>query len=38
MNADSYDFGYIDSSKYSGQIYYTPVNNANGFWQFTAGG
>ncbi|KAI7348256.1 aspartic protease pepB [Hortaea werneckii] len=36
--AGTYDFGYIDSSKYSGEIYYTPVNNANGFWQFTAGG
>jgi len=34
----TYDFGYIDSSKYSGSITYVPVNTANGFWQFTAGG
>lgn len=34
----SYDFGYIDSSKYTGSIAYTPVNSANGFWEFTATG
>lgn len=34
----SYDFGYIDSSKYVGSITYVPVNTANGFWEFTAGG
>ena len=36
--AGSYDFGFIDSSKYTGAITYTPVNSANGFWQFNAGG
>ena len=36
--AGTYDFGYIDSSKYTGSITYVPVNTANGFWQFTAGG
>ncbi|KAL1305500.1 hypothetical protein AAFC00_002373 [Neodothiora populina] len=36
--AGSYDFGYIDSSKYSGSITYVPVNTANGFWQFTTTG
>lgn len=29
---------YIDSSKYTGSITYVPVNTANGFWEFTAGG
>jgi aspergillopepsin I len=33
----SYDFGFIDSTKYKGSISYVPVNTANGFWQFTAG-
>ncbi|KAF4302444.1 putative aspartic endopeptidase pep1 protein [Botryosphaeria dothidea] len=30
----SYDFGYIDSSKYTGDIVYTSVSTANGFWEF----
>ncbi len=34
----SYDFGFIDSSKYTGDITYTPVNTANGFWEFTGTG
>jgi len=33
----TYDFGYIDSSKYKGSITYVPVSTANGFWEFTAG-
>ena len=36
--AGSYTFGYIDSSKYSGSITYVPVDDSQGFWQFTAGG
>lgn len=36
--AGTYDFGYIDSSKYTGSITYTNVDTSNGFWQFTAGG
>ncbi|EPS36448.1 hypothetical protein H072_10015 [Dactylellina haptotyla CBS 200.50] len=32
----SYDFGYIDSKKYNGTIKYTPLANANGFWEFTS--
>nr|AUS76867.1 aspartic proteinase [Leptoxyphium fumago] len=36
--AGTYDYGYIDSSKYSGSIHYVPVNTANGFWEFTASG
>ncbi|KZF23980.1 aspartic protease pepA [Xylona heveae TC161] len=34
----SYDFGYIDSSKYTGSITYTSVDNSQGFWQITASG
>jgi aspergillopepsin I len=34
----SYDFGFIDSSKYTGDITYTSVNTANGFWEFTGTG
>lgn len=33
----SYQFGYIDSSKYTGKITYVPVDNSQGFWGFTAG-
>lgn len=32
----SYDFGYIDSSKYTGTLAYTNVDNSQGFWSFTA--
>lgn len=32
----SYDFGYTDSSKYTGEIAYTDVDNSQGFWSFTA--
>ncbi|KIX97696.1 uncharacterized protein Z520_06474 [Fonsecaea multimorphosa CBS 102226] len=34
----SYDFGFIDSSKYTGDITYTPVDNSNGFWEITGTG
>lgn len=34
----SYDFGYIDSSKYTGSITYTGVDNSQGFWGFTSSG
>jgi len=34
----TYDFGYIDTAKYTGSIAYAPVNTANGWWQFTATG
>lgn len=35
--AGSYDFGIIDSSKYTGDITYTSViSNTNGFWSFSS--
>lgn len=34
----TYTFGTIDSSKYSGQIAYVPVDPSRGFWSFTAAG
>lgn len=30
----AYEFGKIDTTKYTGHIYYTPVNNSQGWWQF----
>jgi aspergillopepsin I len=33
----TYDFGYIDSSKYTGAITYVPVDSSQGFWSFKAG-
>lgn len=37
-NGGSYDFGYIDSSKYSGDITYIDVLRENpSYWDFTAG-
>ncbi|KAH8691659.1 aspartic proteinase II-1 [Talaromyces proteolyticus] len=34
--AGSYDFGFTDSSKYTGEIAYTDVDDSQGFWSFTA--
>jgi len=34
----SYDFGFIDSTKYKGSIVYAPVDNSQGFWEFNADG
>lgn len=34
----SYNFGYIDSSEYTGSITYTAVDNSQGFWGFTSSG
>lgn len=34
----TYDFGYIDRSKYTGSLVYTDVDSSQGFWMFTADG
>ena len=34
----SYNFGYLDSSEYTGDITYTAVDNSQGFWGFTSSG
>ncbi len=31
----SYDFGYTDSTKYTGTIQYAPVDSSNGFWEYS---
>ncbi|KAH6954810.1 aspartic peptidase domain-containing protein [Fusarium avenaceum] len=34
----TYNFGYIDSTAYTGKIGYAPVDSSQGFWDFTASG
>lgn len=34
----TYNFGYIDNTKYTGDIAYVAVDNSRGFWEFTASG
>lgn len=34
----TYDFGFIDSTKYTGNITYAPVIASSGFWMFKMGG
>lgn len=34
--AGTYEFGAIDSTKFSGPLAWTPVNTTSGFWQFTS--
>jgi aspergillopepsin I len=34
----TYDFGFVDKSKYTGSITYTDVDSSQGFWMFTADG
>ncbi|KAK1998083.1 eukaryotic aspartyl protease [Colletotrichum falcatum] len=36
--AGKYNFGYIDSSAYTGSITYTSVNSRQGYWGFTSSG
>ncbi|KAL9608122.1 MAG: hypothetical protein Q9167_007029 [Letrouitia subvulpina] len=32
----TFDFGYIDDSKYTGEITYVDVDTSNGFWEFSS--
>ena len=32
----SYDFGYVDKSKYKGSLTYVPVDSSRGYWGFTS--
>lgn len=34
----TYDFGFIDESKHTGELTYTDIDNSQGFWEFTGTG
>ena len=34
----AYDFGFIDTTKYTGSISYAPVDSSRGFWEFASTG
>ncbi|ETN38819.1 uncharacterized protein HMPREF1541_06858 [Cyphellophora europaea CBS 101466] len=34
----TYDFGFIDDSKHTGEIHYTDIDSSQGFWEFTGTG
>ncbi|AEO71025.1 uncharacterized protein THITE_2092533 [Thermothielavioides terrestris NRRL 8126] len=36
--AGTYDFGFVDKAKYSGEITYVPVNPDPGYWAFNSSG
>lgn len=36
--AGTYNFGYIDTTAYTGSLTYTTVDNSEGFWKFTSSG
>ncbi|KAJ9151753.1 Endothiapepsin [Pleurostoma richardsiae] len=38
LTTGSYDFGYIDTTKYKGTMTYVPVDSRNGYWGFTSSG
>ncbi|KAF4993538.1 hypothetical protein FGRMN_6397 [Fusarium graminum] len=38
LKPGKYNFGYIDSSAYTGKIGYASVDSSQGFWDFTASG
>ncbi|KAF6809078.1 endothiapepsin precursor [Colletotrichum sojae] len=33
-----YNFGYVDAAAYTGAITYVPIDNSDGWWQFTSSG
>jgi len=35
-NGGTYEFGTIDTSKFSGDLAWEPINAASGFWQFSS--
>lgn len=37
-SAGSYDFGFIDTTAYTGELTYTAVTKVPGYWKFTATG
>ncbi|KAK3937740.1 acid protease [Diplogelasinospora grovesii] len=36
--AGAYEFGRVDTTKFTGQMAWVPVNTTNGFWQFATSG
>jgi hypothetical protein len=38
MKPGTYDFGFIDETKYTGEITYVPVETDPGYWTFTSSG
>lgn len=36
--AGRYNFGYVDTAAYTGNIFYAPVDNSGGFWEWTSAG
>lgn len=36
LGANTYEFGTIDSSKYTGDVHFTTIDSSMGFWQFSS--